>query len=110
MGNRSKRVIKTQTKPFDLDTIEKEALEEGNAKKFKFTLGGRDWALPPFGTINRKALTNMDPNDPASMMLMFKIAMGDEDFKDFNELELSIDGLNALEAAWTEHSGISAGE
>lgn len=110
MGNRSKRVIKTQTKPFDLDALEKEAQEEGNAKKFKFTLGGREWSLPPFGTLNRKALTNMDPNDPASMMIMFKEGLSDEDYKEFNELELSIDGLNALEAAWTEHSGITSGE
>lgn len=110
MGNRSKRVVKTQTKPFDLDALEKEAKDEGDLKKFKFTLGGRDWALPPFGNLNRKALTDMDPNDPGSMMLMFKKAMSEEDYKEFNELELSIDGLNALEAAWTEHSGISVGE
>ncbi len=110
MGNRSKRVIKTQIKPFDLDALEKEAQEEGLAKKFKFTLGGRDWSLPPFGTLDRKTLTSMDPNDPASMMIMFKMALSEEDYKEFDELELSIEGLNALEAAWTEHSGVSSGE
>lgn len=110
MGNKSKRTIKPQDKPFDLDTLEKEARSQGSDKNFRFTLGGREWTLPPFGRLDRKVLTSLDPEDPESMMAMFKKAMTEEAYEEFNELELSIDGLNALEEAWAEHSGVTPGE
>lgn len=112
MGNKSKRTIKPQTKPFDLDALEAEA-KASAAKadtRFRFVLGGREFALPPFGTLDRKALTNMDPNDPASMMAAFRAGMSDEEYEKFDEMELSIDSLNALEEAWSAHSGVTPGE
>lgn len=110
MGNKSKRTIKTQTKPFDLDALEKEAQAKASDKNFRFLLGGREFVLPPFGTIDRKVLTSMDPDDPDSIMNVFKAAMSEEDFEEFDELELSIDGLTSLEEAWSEHSGMTPGE
>lgn len=112
MGNKSKRTVKTQTKPFDLDALEAEAKAKAQvaSKNFRFTLGGTEFVLPPFGTLDRKVLTSMDPNDPESIMSAFKAAMSEEDYKKFDELDLSIEGLNALESEWSDHSGMTPGE
>lgn len=110
MGNKSKRTIKPQSTPFDLDALEKESKAQASDKNFRFLLGGREWTLPPFGTIDRKVLTSMRADDPESMMNVFKAAMSDEDFSEFDGLELTIDGLNALEEAWSAHSGLTPGE
>src|SRR5688572_15674793 len=101
MGNKSKRTIKPQAKPFDLDALEKEALASASDKNFRFLLGGKEFSLPPFGTIDRKVLTSMSPDDPESMMNVFKAGLSDEDFAEFDALDLSIDGLTALEEAWS---------
>lgn len=110
MGNKSKRVVKTQDKPFDLDALEREAKAKVANKNFEFILNGTTFSLPPFGTLDRKVLTDMDPNDPESIMGAFKAAMDEDQYEVFNGLNLSIEGLNALESAWTEHSGITPGE
>jgi hypothetical protein len=110
MGNKSKRTIKPQTAPFDLDALEKEAKSSTSDKNFRFILGGHEFSLPPFGTLDRKVLTSMDPDDPESIMSVFKAAMSDKDYDIFDEQELSIEGLNALEGAWSEHSGVTPGE
>lgn len=102
--------IKTQNKPFNLDALENEARNTNKEQYFRFTLGGREWALPPLGTLDRKTITSVDGEDPESMMKAFKVGLGDADYAAFDELDLTIDGLTLLNDAWAEHSGITVGE
>lgn len=111
MTSRSQqRRVKTQKEAFDLDALEKEALAEKETKPFRFVLGGKEWSLPPFGTLDRKAITGVSEDDPESMMSAFREALSEEKYREFDKLPLTIDGLNKLQEAWAEHSGISPGE
>jgi len=106
----SNRKIKPQKAPFDLDGLEKEALSDQDNKLFKFVLGGKEFSLPPFGSLDRKVITSVNEDEPESMMSAFKEGLTEEEYKEFDNLPLTIDGLNKLQEAWAEHSGISPGE
>lgn len=103
--------IKTQSAPFDLDAVEREASD----KTFRFTLGGREWSMKPLGRIDRKqvkqiAKATADATEAESIEAMLRAGLGDEQWEEFDELPLSIDGLKALFEQWSDHSGIEAPE
>jgi hypothetical protein len=103
--------IKVQSEPFNLDAIEKEAGD----KVFRFTLGGRDWEMIPLGQIDRKQVKKIaklteGATEAESIEAMLTIGLGDEQWVEFEELPLSMEGLRALFEAWTDHSGIDVPE
>lgn len=105
--------IKVQDEPFNLDIIEKEASKHD----YRFTLGGRDFSMPPLGRLDRKDLkkiakmTGAGEIDEADYIdEMLKLALGEERFAEFDELPLSQDGVQQLFEDWTDHSGIEVPE
>lgn len=106
--------IQKQTEPFNLDVLEKES--SGN--EFEFTLGDRVWHMTPLGRFDKKLVRRIarqaneagDTDEVEYMDQMLKAAMGEEQFAEFDELPLTMEGLTALFEAWTEHSGLTPGE
>ena len=107
MTTRSPRSVKA-TKPttaFDLDAVEAEAAGE----RFEFVFGGRTYSLPHLHDIDRSLLNAADQGDVAAMLEAFRSGLGD-DYDEFNRAPMKLRSLNALFAAWTEHSGLKPGE
>lgn len=103
--NRNKPRV--QAAPFDLDAREKEIQDKGESQdKFRFTYKGREYALQPFGTLDRIVIRKAVDGDQESA---FKEAMTDDEWREFREHPLSIDGMNDLAEEWAEHSGIDLG-
>lgn len=105
--------IKTQSEPFDLDALEKEAAD----KNYRFTLAGHEFVMPALGRLDRKAVKKLGKLAAAGELdnLEFidetlRLAMGDEEFAVFDELPLSQAGVQALFEDWSDHSGVEAGE
>ena len=107
MTTRSPRAIKASKSAtaFDLDAVEAEAAGE----RFEFVFGGRTYSLPHLHDIDRSLLNAADQGDVAAMQEAFRTGLGD-DYEEFNTQPMKLRSLNALFAAWTEHSGLKPGE
>lgn len=107
MTTRSPRSVKPAkpTKAFDLDAVEAEAAGE----PFEFMFGGRTYTLPHLHDIDRSLLNAADQGDVAAMQEAFRSGLGD-DYEEFNAKPMKLRSLNALFAAWVEHSGLKPGE
>lgn len=90
---------------FDLDTLEAERRHE----TFTFTFGGREFTLPHMRDIDRKLMRQVDEGSHWAAEEALKIGLG-EQYDAFEELPLSLFGLNELFKAWLEHSGMREGE
>lgn len=106
--------IKDQEEPLDLDTM----IKEGSKHDFRFILAGRTWTMTAMGRLSKKKLKKIaamkgreeDANNFDEMDEMLKAGMGDEQFAEFDELDLPMDAVEALFEEWSEHSGIEPGE
>ena len=103
--------IKVQDEPFNLDVIEKEASKQS----FRFTLGGRDWTMVPLSRFDRKQVKKIAKETEGaaevdSIESMLRAGLGDEQWEEFDELPLSMEGMKQLFEAWTDHSGIEVPE
>src|ERR1044072_6839091 len=105
--------IKVQEEPFNLDAIEK----EGHKHDYQVILGGRTWTMTPMGRLDKKAMKRMakvaesgELDNTEYMDLIFQEAMGEEQFAEFDELPLSMDGLQRLFEDYQDHSGIEVPE
>ena len=111
MGKPSSRPspIKDQAEPFNLDAVEKES----DGKAFRFTLGDRVWTMTALGRLDRKVLKRIageTESEIDSIESMLRAGLGDDQWEDFDELPLSVEGVKELFKAWTDHSGIEAPE
>ena len=104
-----KRPVKIQDNPLDLDQFEKERLEGQADHLYRFTLGGTEFVIPPFGDLDRHLMETAD-DDFEFMMAAFQKGLGENQFEIFDELPLSLDGLQRLFKDWGDHSGIDVGK
>lgn len=105
--------IKTQDEPLNLDAVERESAD----KQFRFILGDREWVMTPLGRLERKAAKKIarmsNAGDGAELEFideMFKLAMGEEQFAEFDQLPLSQASAELLFETWSENSGIEIPE
>lgn len=105
--------IKVQDEAFNLDVLEKEAAKHD----YHFVLGGREWTMTPMGRLDKKAMKRLaklaageEVDGIEYMDEVFKVAMGADQFAEFDELPLSMDGLQALFEDYQDHSGIEVPE
>lgn len=93
------------SKPFDLDAVEAEALGD----PFEFTFGGHTYTLPHVQDVDRKILIGADEGDVAAMNALFEVGLGD-DYERFNAQPMKLRSLEALFKAWLAHCGLEPGE
>lgn len=108
MTTRSPRAVKAraaESKPFDLDAVEAEALGE----PFEFTFGGCTYSLPHVQDLDRKILVGADQGDVAAMNSLFEVGLGN-DYEQFNAQPMKLRSLEALFKAWLAHCGLEPGE
>jgi hypothetical protein len=105
--------IRTQDEPFNLDAIEKES----SGHDYQFTLADRVWTMTPLGRLDRKdvrKISRMTKDEATDEMdfidEMLRLAMGEEQYAEFDELPLTQEGLQSLFEDWTDHSGIDVPE
>jgi len=107
--------IKDQDEPFDLDA----RIKEGDKHDYRFTLAGRDWTMKAMSRLSKKKMKQIakmgDADGPDAdnfdyMDEMLKAAMGDEQFAEFDEIDIPMDVVEDLFDDWSEHSGIEPGE
>lgn len=104
--------VKEQDAPYDLDALARER----SKKNYRFTYGGRDWTLVPVGRIPKKAMKRMakmaaEGQDNLEYMdEMLRAGMGNEQFAEFDELDIAMEDLENLFEDWSDHSGIEPGE
>jgi len=109
------RKIKKQNGPFKLSAVEAEA--KGLAFEFEVEAKGDDgvqvheFVMPPLGKLHWKLLKKIGKGDAEAIETALKAGLGDQ-WDEFDEVsdELSIDDINDLFDAWSEHSGFDAGE
>jgi len=104
-----KRPVKIQAEPLNLDDFAKEQEEKQAEHLYRFTLGGVDFVIPPFGDLDRKLMETAD-DDAEFMAAAFKMALGEDQFEIFDPMPLSLDGLNRLFKDWGDHSGMDTGK
>lgn len=108
-GSPKKRPVKIQAEPLNLDEFEEEKLKEQEQHLYRFTLGGIEFVLPPFGNLDRSLMDTAD-DDVEFMTAAFKQGMGEDQFEKWDALPLSLDGLNRLFKDWGDHSGMDTGK
>lgn len=109
------RKIKNQSGPFKLSAVEAEA--KGTAFQFEVEAKGDDgvqvheFVMPPLGKLHWKLLRKIGKGDAESIEAALKAGLADQ-WDTFDEVseDLSIDHINDLFDAWSDHSGFSAGE
>lgn len=90
---------------FDLDAAVRESL----GTPFTFKLGGKEFTLPHQKDVDKSSLVLADGNPGQYAMDSLRIALGDQ-WDAFDEIALSVSGVDKLYAAWNEHCGVEAGE
>jgi hypothetical protein len=104
-----KRPVKIQAEPLDLDQFEQEQADKEKEHLYTFKLGGVEFTIPPFGSLDRSLMDTAD-DDAEFMAAAFKMALGEDQFEVFDPMPLSLDGLNRLFKDWGEHSGMDVGK
>jgi hypothetical protein len=104
-----KRPVKVQAEPLDLDQFEQEQADKEKEHLYTFRLGGVEFTIPPFGSLDRSLMETAD-DDFEFMNAAFRLAMGDEQFAKWDEIPLSLDGMNRLFKDWGDHSGMDVGK
>lgn len=106
--------IKDQEKPFNLAEI----VEDGDKHAYQFELpAGRIWTMTAMSRLSKKKMRRIaklgdgeDADNFDYMDEMLKAGMGEEQFAEFDELDLPMDAMEALFEDWSDHSGIEPGE
>ena len=104
-----KRPVKVQAEPMNLDQFEEDLAKSEDEHLYRFTLGGTEFVIPPFGNLDRSLMETAD-DDFEFMTAAFRQAMGDDQFAKFDQLPLSLDGMNRLFKDWGDHSGMDTGK
>ena len=90
---------------YDLDA----AIREDVGAVFTFTVGGKQFTLPHQKDVDKSTLVIAAATESAAGMAQLKIALG-EQWRAFDKIKLSVDGIDKLFNAWNLHSGVAAGE
>jgi len=105
--------IQSQDVPFNLDAVEKEA----SGHDYQFVLADRVWTMTPLGRLDRKdvkKISRMTKDESTDEMdfidEMLRLAMGEEQYLEFDQLPLTQAGMQSLFEDWTDHSGIDVPE
>jgi hypothetical protein len=93
----------------DLDQFEEDQKKKEEEHLYRFIQGGKHFVLPPFGSLDRTLMEAAD-EDFEFMNAAFRLAMGEDQFAEWDELPLSLDGLNRLFKDWGDHSGMDTGK
>ena len=88
---------------YDLDA----AIREDLGATFTFTAGGREFVLPHMKDVPKAALDA--PDGLPGILASLKIALGGQ-WRVFDKVPLTVDGINKLYEAWSKHSGVEPGE
>lgn len=105
------RKIKRQDGPFKLSAVEAEA----KGIEFSFEVETPDdkhaFTMPPLGKLNWKLLKKIGGGDAEAIETALKAGLVDQ-WDEFDKVSdaLSIDDINDLFDAWSDHSGFNAGE
>lgn len=97
--------IATADAPFDLDAVEAEVKRE----PFVFTLGGRQWTLPHMEDMDRQIIHHIDQGNQKLAREAIRLGLGEDVYAEFDELPLSLGGVDKLFEAWMRHSGMASG-
>lgn len=105
------RKIKRQSGPFKLSAVEAEAKGEAFAFEVEAADGVHAFSMPPLGKLHWKLLRKIGKGDAEAIETALQAGLGDQ-WDEFDEVSdaLSIDAINDLFDAWSEHSGFDAGE
>lgn len=106
--------IKEQAEPYDLDALAAERAK----RNYQFTYGGRTWTLVPVTRLPKKAMKRMaalakqdgEQDNVEYMDQMLQAAMGEEQFAEFDQLDIAMEDIEDLFNDWSDHSGIEPGE
>jgi len=105
------RKVKKQGAPFKLSAVEAQA--KGEAFEFEVEAFGESetFTMPPLGKLNWKLLKKIGRGDAEAIETALQAGLG-EQWKRFDDMSdhLSIDDINDLFDAWSQHSGFDAGE
>lgn len=83
------------------------AIREDLGEQFKFTIDGREFVLPHMKDVPKAALDA--PDGLPGILASLKIALGGQ-WRAFDKVPLTIDGINKLYDEWSKHSGVEPGE
>lgn len=104
-----KRPVKIQAEPLNLDEFEDDQKKKEEEHLFRFIQGGREFVLPPFGNLDRSLMESGD-DDFEFMTAAFRQGLGEDQFAAWDDLPLTLDGLNRLFKDWGDHSGMDVGK
>lgn len=91
---------------FDLDAL----VAEESGEPFRFRAGGKEWELPPYGSLDWQVLEYSDGNDLAFTRAALRVGLG-EQWPAFDAIRgLGVTAVSVLVERWVAHSGVVPGE